>query len=381
MLIQAGWLVTVSWVTLNCLVVVSAGSATLGLAAVYGDYTPTAWHIVLCSMAHAVGAGFVAIYLADHLHWLEIVVGVLHVIGIPVMCVLTIVLSPTRGAWDFFFEIAPGGWDNRGLEFVLGMYSTILLFIGYDCVVHMCTSHEHRSPKRLTADRPTIAFDVRSASTTLKRAGYSAFFGNWILVLLVNLTIGLCALQPDAIRASTTGLPYLSLVYIGTRSRPFTLAFGVMMVAFFDVAAVNELAAAARQVFGFAEYRGLPFSDWLKKIHKTRRVPHNATWLVVGISCALVCIIFVSATIFYLLLAFAGVALAISYLELLSLLWRWEWQGKNLPTADDSDLRDVRSARVRMFRLGGLTTAILGSTFIVVLGFFPSYAHPTALQM
>ena len=135
-----GWVLTLGWQTYVALVCFTCASGIMGLSSALYGFNPEPYQVTLTTFCLAILAGLINTFYAIQLPALEIVAGVSHVLGPPAFLITFLVLSPQpNDAHDAFFSFSNvGGWDKPGVGAVIGMYLQVSLFVGYDCVVHMC---------------------------------------------------------------------------------------------------------------------------------------------------------------------------------------------------------------------------------------------------
>lgn len=140
-----GWQAYVALVCFTC------ASGIMGLSSALYDFTPEPYQITLTTFCLAISAGLINTRCAIQLPALEIIAGVSHVLGPPAFLITFLVLSPRfNSAHEAFLSFSNiGGWNRPSIAAIIGMYLQVSLFVGYDCVVHMCKFAIHlkaRSP-------------------------------------------------------------------------------------------------------------------------------------------------------------------------------------------------------------------------------------------
>jgi hypothetical protein len=100
-------------------------------------YNPKPWHGTLLVIAIAfVSVGFNTL-LARKLPLLEIVLVVLHLLGIAIV-IPQWALSPKKAGGAPFTEYYNGGgWSSKGVSAMIGMLPAANSLLGLDCSIHM----------------------------------------------------------------------------------------------------------------------------------------------------------------------------------------------------------------------------------------------------
>ena len=78
-------------------------------------------------------------FLAKKLPLVEALLLLLHIIGLSAVVVPLWVLAPRNSAKFVFTQFSSdSGWDDVGASVMIGLTTTIVSMIGFDCAVHMC---------------------------------------------------------------------------------------------------------------------------------------------------------------------------------------------------------------------------------------------------
>jgi amino acid permease len=103
------------------------------------SYVPKGWHNMLLSWASMALPIFCNVYARRILAPLEIAAAILHVLGFIVFVVVLVVMA-RRSTTDFVFETAfygQSGWENKGVQWSIGLLAVIFPIGGYDSILHM----------------------------------------------------------------------------------------------------------------------------------------------------------------------------------------------------------------------------------------------------
>lgn len=128
-----GWQCTIAWQATVASSSFLSGTIIQGLLVLaYPSYTFEAWHGTLLLYAVLVVALAFNTFLGKYLPLIESSILVLHIVGIFVIMIPIIYLSPTKSsAHDVFvLFLDNGGYNNKGLAFFVGIIATIFSFAG-----------------------------------------------------------------------------------------------------------------------------------------------------------------------------------------------------------------------------------------------------------
>ena len=104
------------------------------------NYKPQQWHGTLLVIAVVVFAIIFNTSMAKQLPMVEIVVLVIHILGLFAIIIPLLAMAPTRNSGkvallDFYNG---GGWPTMGLATMIGLLTPLGSMLGFDCAVHMC---------------------------------------------------------------------------------------------------------------------------------------------------------------------------------------------------------------------------------------------------
>ena len=138
-----GWLCFTGWQTSIVAIAYLAGTLIQGLIALNKpDYGFEKWHGALLIMAVSVFATLFNTFLAKKLPLAEWVLLLVHIVGLFAIAITLWVWAPRGNAEDVFLNIVnTAGWDTTSTAFIVGLYTPIPSMMGFDSVVHMCTSY------------------------------------------------------------------------------------------------------------------------------------------------------------------------------------------------------------------------------------------------
>jgi choline transport protein len=288
------------------------------------SYVPKGWHTMLLSWASMALPIFCNVYARRILAPLEIAAAILHVLGFIVFVVVLVVMA-RRSTSDFVFETAfygQSGWENKGVQWSIGLLAVIFPIGGYDSILHMADEVKD-APRK-------IPLAMVWATITSGIIGFA-----FIIVLLFCLGYVPPSLPAKSHRHRLTSssdlekvtntptmYPIIEVLYEATGSKAGTVF--MMMIIYFVIGCsqFNILASVSRltwyvlslstlfdiisfpltgQSRAFARDRGYPFPDTFSKVHPTLRIPVNAV-LITSTICIVINIIPVGSTVaFYAL--------------------------------------------------------------------------------
>jgi amino acid transporter len=196
--------------------------------------------------------------LARKLPLIEGVLVFCHVLGVAIMIPLWVLLPHRTGGAPLTEFFNPNGWSSDGVATMVGMLSTIIALIGFDCSVHM-------AEETLDSSR-TIPV------TLLTGFGANAVLGFFVLMTCIY-TIGPLDV---ALFESATGYPFMDLFYSATGSLVATDIMSLIVIINFTSSAIAVMATSSRQLWSFARNKGLPFSNFLAPVSPSTRCNLNA---------------------------------------------------------------------------------------------------------
>ena len=134
-----GWLCTTTWQTSIVAASFIAGTVIQALFVLnIPHYNFQRWHGTLLSIAVVSVAIIFNTVLARKLPLIEGLLVFSHVLGVVIVIPL-LVLAPRRTGGSPLIEFwNPNGWKSDGVASLIGMLSTVISLIGFDCSVHMC---------------------------------------------------------------------------------------------------------------------------------------------------------------------------------------------------------------------------------------------------
>jgi amino acid transporter len=258
-----GWLCFTGWQAAIVAIAFLAGTVIQGLAILNNpkDYIPEAWHGTMLVIAITFFAIIFNTFLANKLPLVEGLVLALHVVGMFAIIIPLWILAPRNSAKEVFTHFQNnGGWSSMGTSFMVGLLSTTISMLGFDCTVHMSE-------------------EIRDASRTLPRSIMGSVALNATLGFLMIITLCFCLGNQNEVLASATGYPFIEVFYATTGSKAGTNVMVSIAIITLTGSCIAEVATASRQLWSFARDKGVPFSGYIAKVHPTWNIPLNAVFI------------------------------------------------------------------------------------------------------
>ncbi|THC95229.1 hypothetical protein EYZ11_005306 [Aspergillus tanneri] len=309
-----GWLCAMGWQCAIVSITFLAGTIIQGLIILNNEnYDSQRWHGTMLVIAITTFSILFNTFLAKKLPFVEVLILILHVVGLFAIIIPLWVLAPRRTAKQVFTEFNNGGgWNSEGTATLVGFSTTITALIGYDCAVHMSE-------------------EIKDASETLPKAMITSVVVNaasgFVLLVTVCFTLG----DIDDILASPTGYPFIQVFYNATESLPGTNTMTAILVLTLTASSITEVATASRQLWSFARDRGLPFSGFFSYVTPGWNIPFNAV-MVSFVVTALLSLINIGSTVaLQAIVTLTTSSLMSSYVVTIGCLLHKRLRGEPLP--------------------------------------------------
>ncbi|KAI4261391.1 MAG: hypothetical protein L6R42_003407 [Xanthoria sp. 1 TBL-2021] len=246
-----GWQSTIAWQATVASSSFLSGTIVQGmLVLAYPSYTFEAWHGTLLLYAVLVVALAFNTFLGKYLPLMESSILILHIVGIFVIMIPIVYLSPTKSsAHDVFvLFLDNGGYNNKGLAFFVGIIATIFSFAGADGAVHMCE-------------------EIQNASSVVPWAMVFSILVNGILGLAMVIFLLFCLGDIDKALESPTKYPFIEIFYQGVRnSKAGAIALVSLIEVLLIFCCISLMAASSRMMWAFARDKGLPGWQYLSRV-------------------------------------------------------------------------------------------------------------------
>ncbi|EME87717.1 uncharacterized protein MYCFIDRAFT_75560 [Pseudocercospora fijiensis CIRAD86] len=350
-----GWLCALGWQCSMPTVAYVGAQQVLALIAVCdSSYVIQGWHGALMTMAFALASISFNTFAIGKLPILEGLAVALHVFGFVAFMVIMWVMGPRANAEVTFTNFRDDNdWGNLGLATLVGIVGPATTYLGADSAVH-------------------LAEELKDASCVLPRAMFSAAIINYITGFVTTVTFMFNLDNLEDILVSSTGQPWVAVMYNITGSKAATIVLVIIMTVMYFFCGVNQVTTSSRQVFAFARDKGLPFHRFLSKVRPDSGVPANSVYVTLVFTCLVALIIIGSVTAFNIILSVSATGLFTSYIIVISTVLAKRFRGEKFPASQ--------------FNLGkfGYVANIIGICFLAVAWlflFFPPLPHPDPATM
>ncbi|BFZ53990.1 hypothetical protein PYCC9005_001021 [Savitreella phatthalungensis] len=242
----AGWLFGTASLTLFC------GTVFLGIGNLYNeDFAPRPWQFWLCYLACNAICASVNILLPRRLPaintgllWLQLLTWL---VSIVVLCILA--RDRYNNAGFIFTDMSNlSGWSNNGIAYMIAVCNSMYAYIGTDAAAH-------------------LAEEVPRPQRTVPLAMLGSIAIGLITALPFSAVLMLVLQDKQSVIGTTTGLPYLQLCKDATGSNAAATVLIIMVFFCFLGSANAGYTAVSRLIWAFSRDNGMPFSDWLSKVH------------------------------------------------------------------------------------------------------------------
>ena len=343
---MTGWMSTLSWQAGTASGSFLTGAMIQALIVInHADYQPTdfewRWQGTLFVFSMVLVLFVANIWGAKSLPLLQNVLLIVHVFGFFAIIIVLWALAPRHEAKVVFTEFYNGGgWKTVGLSLMVGQISAIYGSLCSDATAHM-------------------AEEVKDAGRNVPNAMFWSYVLNGVLGLVLLTTYLFCLPSVTDAIDDPSGFPFI-YVFQKAVSTNGVNALTIMLLVLVIASNISFNASTSRQTFAFARDRGLPFADWIGRVHPTLHIPANAVALTCILTCILSLINIGSAAAFNAVISIQVAALMASYsISISCVLYRRVYHPELLPTARWSLGR--WGVPINMFGVGYVTFAFFFS--------------------
>ncbi|KAL8792909.1 MAG: hypothetical protein Q9195_004486 [Heterodermia aff. obscurata] len=286
----AGWLSVIAWQSFVAETCFICGTLLQGLLILnYPWYVPQRWHGTLLFWA-VLGVGLlINTWLGRQLPRIEGLMLFLYIMGFFGVLIPLIYLSPHKSAHDVFTVFQNlGGWSTTSLSFFVGFVTVSGSLVGVDGCDH-------------------IAEEIQNAPKIIPVSMLSSIAFNGSLGFSMLLALLFCMGDIVDQTQSKTGYPVIDIYTYAVGSVGGGTALTVVVLAVNIFSSGSVVATASRMLWAFSRENGLPFSDYLSKVHRGTRLPLFAIFAT-AILNVLVSFINIASTAAFQ--AFVGVTIA-----------------------------------------------------------------------
>lgn len=298
-----GWSGVLGWIANLTTGVWFVGTMIQGLLVLnYPSYVYERWQGTLILFAALICCFIVNTLCGRIFPHIETFVLVLHISGFFAILIPLVVLAPKGSPSPVFTQFTDvAGWNSNGLAWFIGLISSNLPFVGYDCPCH-------------------LAEEVRNASTVVPWAMISTIMLNGALGFATCITFSftLGNLQTDLM--SATDFDFIQVFFGATNSRAGSSVMTAILIALITCASFGFLATASRQTWAFARDKGLPFSGFLSHVDKRTTLPLRSIFFCAIVSAVIGLINIGSTVAFNAIVSLIIAGLFVSYLTAIVLM-------------------------------------------------------------
>lgn len=185
---------------------------------------------------------------------------ILHVFGFLAIIVCIWVLAPRNTAETVFTVFTnTGGWSTTGLSLMVGQISAIYACICSDAAAHMSE-------------------EIKDAGKAVPRAMLWSYCLNGALGLVFLVTYLFCIVDIDGAiddANNGSGYPYMFVFTNAFSPAAFNVLSAIVVILIY-AGTLSYNLSTSRQTWAFARDHGLPWSNWIAKVHPTLEVPINS---------------------------------------------------------------------------------------------------------
>jgi Amino acid permease len=212
------------------------------------SYVPKPWHIATLTVLICSCAILFNVFLARKLPGIEAAVFTLYILAFIAFFIILLAMGPRSGAKPMFTHFEDNaGWGSIGTACFVGVSGPVITLIGSDSAVHM-------------------AEELKDASRQLPKAMLSTAAVNYLLGFLMLIAFIAVVGDVDSVLQTTTGQPYVQVIWNATQSRVSAMVMVAFIIFFFIFCAVNQNTTSSRQLYAFARDGGLPCSRWVSHV-------------------------------------------------------------------------------------------------------------------
>ncbi|KAE8139259.1 amino acid permease-domain-containing protein [Aspergillus pseudotamarii] len=298
-----GWWAVLGWQTALAVCVFMTGTMIQD-AVILGNslYKLLSWQGTLVVWATLICALLVNLVGGKLLPRIGSVLLVVYILGFFSIMILLICLSDHKPKEEVFLQFFnSGGFSTQALSWFVGMTSCAFGFVGGDAAVHMSE-------------------EVANVSRIIPHALIFSVLLNGCLGFGMLIAILFCAGNLKGVLSSTTGSPFMEIIYKATSSLPGSLFMCSILIIIYCCSLMGLLAAVSRQLWSFSRDRGVPGWRWWSQISSFQELPVQSIILTVVVSAMLALINIGSSVALDAIVSMAVSALYLFYLMVLILL-------------------------------------------------------------
>ncbi|OJJ43195.1 hypothetical protein ASPZODRAFT_136388 [Penicilliopsis zonata CBS 506.65] len=312
-----GWLTSLAWIATVATESLFAGTMLQGLLVLsYDSYVPTDWQATLLTWMVIMVSVFINTVIPTWLPRLEIATVVFHLAGFVAVLATLWVCTPSHrdASWVFTASRNGGGWSSLGISYCVGFMGNVATFVGADASVH-------------------LAEEVSHPAETIPRVITASMLLNGVVGFVMVLAVAFClSADVSAVLDSSTGFPFLQVFADSLpASRAGAVVLGAVVLLLTWACANGITTSASRMTWAFARDSGVPFAQYIRRVHPRHHIPIIAVGVVATFACLLSLIYIGSPTVFNDVISLTVAGFYGSYLVPAALLLYHRVRGNILP--------------------------------------------------
>ncbi|KEQ96609.1 hypothetical protein AUEXF2481DRAFT_4085 [Aureobasidium subglaciale EXF-2481] len=310
-----GWMQLVGWMCGNASGIFLTGSLFQSVITIYRPANgELLWETIVFLVPVVALVILANIYGGRTIAILQNISMSVHVLALIAMVAILGVLSPHIPAKRALLQVENTEWSTTALAMVAGQANANFSCFYSDCPIH-------------------LSEEVQNAAVVVPKATMRSSYISGALGLIAVTTFAFCVPSVTAALDHPTGY---SLLYVLQLSVPNGVIVCILLtfIALIGASSIGFAATTARITYAFARDSGLPFSQWISKVHKGRLMPMNAVFLTAAVSVLLSLINLGSTTAFYGIVGLGQATQSMSYIiSIMCVLYRRIKSPEQLPPA------------------------------------------------
>ncbi|KAJ6014961.1 amino acid transporter [Penicillium herquei] len=296
---------------------------------------------------------------------LEVLIGIVHVLGFFAFLIPIVYLGPRADARSVFVQSFNfGGWSDVTMAAFVGLKGTISMFLGTDGVVHM-------------------AEEVANSSLVVPQSMLFAILINGILGFAMMIAFLFTAGYLSAIVKSQATYPFMQIIQNSTGSQGAAIVLSTLMAVMSVCCGLGGISYGSRILWAFSRERAIPDWQWVYQLDKRTAVPFHSIVIIV-VTAGLIGLINIgSSEVLSIVLSLTMEAFFFSYMIPLSLLL-YRRIKNDIHEPGQNPNKGLTWGPFRVRGLLGILNNIVALVFCgvaVIFGFWPNENHPPLSKM
>jgi len=292
-----GWINMFGWMALTATGGLLGSQLIIGIISMYyGDaYTPERWHQFLIYIGYNIFALLLNIFGNHLLPLVNKTAVIWSITGFVVICITVLACAaPNYKPASFVFGYFENdtGWPD-GVAWLLGLLQGALGVTGFDATAHMI----EEIPNAAREGPKIMVYCVIMGMVT-----------GFIFLMCLLFVSG----DTDTVINGAIG-PLGQIILDATGSAAGTVCLLIFPLVCLLFATTSIMTTSSRMNYAFARDRGLPFSKYFSRVHKTLDVPLESLGLTFLVVIIFGCIFLGSTSAFNAIVSASVVSLGLSY--------------------------------------------------------------------